>query len=126
MYGVKWDIAQSLMQNVKNNNQHELKNTQNLYVIILAVFFMSFGFSLAVSMICLTLIGVVIFFLSLPIPYLGNLVFFGIGIAFIRGGLRESLNSKMNQKSGLLKKYHNLSIENKSAGYNNSIPLTFC
>ena len=46
------------------------------------------GLILSVFIIYETLQGVIIFFLRLPIPYLGNATYFLAGIGMIAGGLR--------------------------------------
>ena len=86
-YGMKWDEAQALVKSVRSENQFEIEKSRNVMIVALGWVFILSGIAMAISAVWITLEGVIIFFPSMPIPYLGNFLLFGLGIIIAWGGI---------------------------------------
>ena len=85
--GLKWEEAQQFIEHVRQEHGDAIRKRQlplNLSIAILSILV---GLFIAGGMISATLNGIIIFFLALPIPYLGNALIIGSGIAMIGGGV---------------------------------------
>ena len=92
--GMRWDDAQKFIKQVYAENREEIAGRQSGIIIALSVFIIISGVVISGGVLVATLSGWIVFFLRLPIPYLGNLVYFLIGIAMIMGGIRGFENMK--------------------------------
>jgi hypothetical protein len=96
--GMGWSDAQKFVRQVYAENRGEITGRQNGILMFLVVAEILGGFALSSGVLVATLSGWIIFLLRFPIPYLGNLVYFVIGIAMMLGGIRGFLNMKNPKK----------------------------
>jgi uncharacterized membrane protein len=92
--GMRWDDAQKFIKQVYAENREEIVGRQSGIIIALSVLIIISGVVVSGGVLVATLSGWVVLFLRLPIPYLGNLVYFLLGIAMIMGGIRGFENLK--------------------------------
>ena len=86
--GMNWGQAEKFVNRVVAEHGGEIATKQSPLVLLLGIVFLLVGIGLSLFIVYETLRGTVIIFLNLPIPYLGNLVFFITGLALIAGGIR--------------------------------------
>jgi hypothetical protein len=87
-YRLNWEDAERLVDKVENDHQNTIYSRQKPSYILLGGSITLGGFILALYMLYAAANGMIFFLLRLPVPYLGNLVFFVIGIMAMIGGLR--------------------------------------
>lgn len=87
-FGLDWPSAQKFMQKVEAENKQTIAIRQSPLVTIIGGVIILAGLGLMIGIVMATLAGYVITFIGLPIPYLGNIVYFGTGLAMVIGGLR--------------------------------------
>lgn len=87
-YRLEWDDAERLVAKVEKDHQSTIYSRQKPFYILLGGLISLGGFALAIYMLYAAASGMVFFLLRIPVPYLGNLVFLGIGILAMIGGLR--------------------------------------
>ncbi|MBN1123050.1 MAG: hypothetical protein JXJ17_18395 [Anaerolineae bacterium] len=87
-YDMQWNEASRFVALVREENRDKISSKQNVFMKAMSIFFMVGGAMLSLGILIATLSGVIIFFLRLPIPYLGNVVFFFLGAAIVVGGAR--------------------------------------
>ena len=85
--GMNWTQATDFIRQVEMEHDSEIALKQSPIIVFLGSIFLIGGLILSVSIAIMTLQGYVIFLLKLPIPYLGNLFYFVIGVAMITGSL---------------------------------------
>ena len=83
-YGLKWDKAAKLVQETEQRHSDQVQARRNPALYFLSIVFIVAGFMTAVGIIIASLDGWIIFLAH--IPYLGNLLILGSGIALIAGG----------------------------------------
>ncbi len=86
--GMGWPQAAEFIQHVEAKYAQEITLKKSPIVVLLGGTIFIAGIILSGMIVFFTLNGYIIFFLSLPIPYLGNLVYFVLGIAMMIGGMR--------------------------------------
>ena len=86
--GINWKDAERFIQNVEAENANKIAIKQSPLVTIIGIGTIIAGLTTAIGIVVLTMQGYIIFFLSFPIPYLGNIFYFAVGLAMITGGLR--------------------------------------
>lgn len=86
--GMDWKQASNFVQQVETEYGSQIAVRQSPVIIFLGIAILLGGIALATTMVIMTLDGYIIFFLSLPIPYLGNVLYFLTGIGMIAGGFR--------------------------------------
>ena len=89
--GLKWTDAEALMKKIEEDHATEIYSRQKPFYIILGSSISLGGLFLSTYMLYASLNGLIFFFLRLPIPYLGNAVFFILGLLALIGGLRGVL-----------------------------------
>ncbi len=97
---MNWDEASRFVQQVQTERRTEIARRQSPLILIVALVTAIGGAGLAGYVASATLNGVIIFFLDLPIPYLGNLVYFVIGMAMVIGaavGLGEMVSDLLGR-----------------------------
>jgi hypothetical protein len=87
-FRLKWDDAERLVERVEEDHSRTIQSRQKPYFILLGSLMTVGGLALSIYMLYAAANGLFFLLLRLPIPYLGNLVFFGIGILIMIGGLR--------------------------------------
>ncbi len=85
-YNMQWAEANQFFALVKEENRDRISSSRGVFLKGMSIFFIAGGAILSLSILIATLSGVIIFFLRLPIPYLGNVVFFLLGGAIMVGG----------------------------------------
>ena len=85
---MNWGQAEKFVHQVEAQNIGKIAQNQTPMIAILGGFTLIAGFALSAFILYETLHGIIIIFLRLPIPYLGNIVYFMIGLGMIAGGLR--------------------------------------
>jgi hypothetical protein len=87
-YRLKWDQAENLVDRIEKEHTIEIQTRQKPFYILLGGALLLGGLSLSAFMIFASLNGLDIYLLRLPIPYLGNVLLFILGILAFLGGLR--------------------------------------
>jgi len=85
---MNWNQAEKFIQQVEAQHRGLIASKQGPFVTVMSIGTVFIGFAISAFIIYETLQGVIIFFLRLPIPYLGNITYFLVGIGMIIGGLR--------------------------------------
>lgn len=85
---MNWGQAENFVREVEAQNASLIAQKQSPLITIIGVLTIIVGFGLSVWVAYETLHGVIIFFLSFPVPYLGNLTYFVVGIGMVAGGIR--------------------------------------
>ena len=88
-YRLKWDDAEQLVNTIEKTHAPEITTRQRPFLILLGSAIALGGFALSAYMLFTSFNGLMIFLLRLPIPYLGNLAFFCLGLLACWGGTRE-------------------------------------
>ncbi len=84
--GMDWAEAERFVHQVEINQRPRIAARQRPFLIVLASATILGGLSASVAMVLATLDGWIILFLSFPVPYLGNIVYFSIGVLAMAGG----------------------------------------
>lgn len=85
---MNWNQAEKFVRQIEAQNSSLIAQKQSPMVTIMGTGMVIVGSVIAIWIIYITLQGSIIVFLRLPIPYLGNIVYFLGGVALIGGGLR--------------------------------------
>ena len=85
---MNWGQAEKFVQQVEMQYAGRIASKQSPLVVAVGVFLTFAGCILTMFITYETLQGSIYVFLNLPIPYLGNLFLFFIGISMIVGGIR--------------------------------------
>ena len=85
--GMDWRQAEAFVQQVEQSNRQMIAGRQAPLLLILAGIAIIGGLSTAVGTAVATLAGTIMFFPAVPIPYLGNVVYFFLGALGVAGGL---------------------------------------
>jgi hypothetical protein len=83
---VSWDEARRLVAEVKAKHRGRVVRRQSPVLLALGVATFIGGFFLSMGMVLATLGGAVVFFINVPVPYLGNMVYFVTGLGMMAGG----------------------------------------
>jgi len=86
--GMDWTQAEKFVRIVESKNRGAIARKQSPVVVVLGALTMIAGLALSIWVVYETLHGIIIFFLSFPVPYLGNITYFIVGIGMVTGGLR--------------------------------------
>jgi len=86
--GMNWSQAEKFMRRVETEHRSSIALKQGPIITMVGVGTIIIGLVITFGIIILTLQGYIIFFLSFPVPYLGNIFYFFVGAAMIAGGLR--------------------------------------
>lgn len=85
--GISWSAAEKFVQRVEAENSGAIALKQSPVVTLIGLLIALAGLGLMLWVVLETLGGYIIFFLSLPVPYLGNIVYFFTGLAMLVGGI---------------------------------------
>ena len=85
---MNWGQAEKFVYQVATQHGGQIARKQSPLIATMGTIFVIAGFALSIWIIYVTLQGWIIFFLTLPIPYLGNIVYFLTGLGLIAGGIR--------------------------------------
>jgi hypothetical protein len=86
--GMDWPQAEKFMHQVRTQHGGQIARSQSPLITVMSIGFILVGLALSVFILYETLNGLIIFFLRLPIPYLGNITYFLVGVGMIAGGIR--------------------------------------
>ena len=84
--GLNWTEAKRFLHQVEVNQREKIAARRRPVMVVMAIAGIIGGLIVAVGIVIATLDGWIIFFLSLPVPYLGNIVYFMLGILTLVGG----------------------------------------
>jgi hypothetical protein len=98
--GMKWDEAQQFVGQIQVEHKDEIIRRRKPLFVLMAVTSIVIGLTLSITILVLTLNGLIIFLLRLPIPYLGNLLLFGFGVMMVGGGVTGLLNMAQELEAG--------------------------
>ena len=82
-----WGQAEKFIQSIEAEHGRAIAKKQSPLVAVIGLGTVIAGFALSGWILYETLNGIIIFFLSFPVPWLGNITYFLIGAAMIAGGL---------------------------------------
>lgn len=82
-----WNTAKRFVYTVKARHSKSIARRRAPMLLAIAVITMIVGGAIAVLIGAATLHGIVIIFLAMPVPWLGNLVYFSVGVLAFLGGL---------------------------------------
>lgn len=84
---MQWPEAKQFVQRLHAEHQNEIASHQSRFLVPVGIMITVGGLAIAIVVSIATLDGWIIFLLRLPIPYLGNLLLFGLGICMTIGGV---------------------------------------
>ncbi len=85
--GMDWKQSQAFVSQVEQSNRKTIAGRQAPLLVFLAAMAIIGGFSTVLAMADASLKGVSVYLPFLPIPYLGNAVYLGLGVLGVAGGL---------------------------------------
>ncbi|HSB01269.1 MAG TPA: hypothetical protein VLE49_11500 [Anaerolineales bacterium] len=85
--GINWAAAEKFVQQVEAENSSKIALRQSPLITLIGIGTVIGGLGLMVWIVMATLSGIIIYFLSFPIPYLGNITYFFTGLAMLAGGI---------------------------------------
>lgn len=92
---LNWSDARKFVQRVMFEQRSEIVQRRAPILLIVGGFAIVAGLALATAMTIATLNGIAIFFIVFPMPYLGNIVSFMLGILMAVGGIIGLLRMKL-------------------------------
>jgi len=84
--GSSWDQARRFVQRVESENRQAIAARQGPLLILIGAGIIMAGLFLVAYYGYRTLTGTIYIFLNMPIPYFGNAVYIGTGLAMMAGG----------------------------------------
>lgn len=94
--GSSWDQVQRFVQRVESENRQAITARQSPFLIMIGVGTIIVGLVAVAYYGFGTLTGTIYIFLNMPIPYLGNAVYIGTGLAMMAGGTVGVLRTARN------------------------------
>jgi hypothetical protein len=94
--GSSWDSVQRFVQKVESENRQAITARQSPLLIMIGVGTIVLGLLMVAYYGFRTLTGTIYIFLNMPIPYLGNAVYIGTGLAMMAGGTVGVLRTARN------------------------------
>jgi hypothetical protein len=91
-----WNDVQRFVQKVESENRQAITARQSPLLLMIGAGLIIAGLFVVVYYGYRTLTGTIIIFLSMPIPYLGNAVYIGTGLAMMAGGTVGVLRTARN------------------------------
>jgi hypothetical protein len=91
-----WNDVQRFVQRVESENRQAITARQSPLLLMIGAGLIIAGLFVVVYYGYRTLTGTIIIFLSMPIPYLGNAVYIGTGLAMMAGGTVGVLRTARN------------------------------
>ncbi len=86
-YAMNWGEAEKFMRRVEVENKSAIALKQSPLITLIGVGSIILGLGLTLWIGVETIQGYVIFFLSFPVPYLGNIFYIFMGLAMTIGGI---------------------------------------
>jgi hypothetical protein len=94
--GSSWDQVQRFVQKVESENRQAITARQSPLLVMIGVGTVIVGLLVVAYYGFRTLTGTIYIFLNMPIPYLGNAVYIGTGLAMMTGGTVGLLRTARN------------------------------
>jgi hypothetical protein len=94
--GSSWDQVQRFVQKVESENRQAITARQSPLLIMIGVGTIIVGLLVVAYYGFRTLTGTIYIFLNMPVPYLGNAVYIGTGLAMMAGGAVGLLRTARN------------------------------
>ena len=91
-----WNDVQRFVQKVESENRQAITARQSPLLLMIGAGLIIAGLFVVAYYGYRTLTGTIIIFLSMPIPYLGNAVYIGTGLAMMAGGTVGVLRTARN------------------------------
>ncbi|HEX9675941.1 MAG TPA: hypothetical protein VGA07_08175, partial [Anaerolineales bacterium] len=88
--GMRWNEATLYIKAIEEQHRPRLSVRRKGLLLFLGLAFAAGGLAIAGLVIAATLDGWVLLFMDLPIPYLGNAAYLGLGILITGGALAGS------------------------------------
>ncbi len=85
--GISWAAAEKFVQQVEAENSSAIALRQSPLVTAIGIGTALGGLGLMIWIALSTLNGIIIYFLSFPVPYLGNITYFFTGLAMMIAGI---------------------------------------
>ncbi|HEX9332324.1 MAG TPA: hypothetical protein VF896_10570 [Anaerolineales bacterium] len=85
--GMNWGDAEKFMRRVEVENKSAIALKQSPLITVIGMGTIILGLALTLWVAIETIQGYIIFFLSFPVPYLGNIFYFITGLAMLLGGM---------------------------------------
>ncbi len=98
--GMDWKQAEAFVGQVEQANRQRIAGRQAPLLLVLAAIGIIGGLSDAIGIAYATMSGSIMFFPGVPIPYSGNVVYFGLGVLAIGGGLLGAVRLARELASG--------------------------
>ena len=94
--GMNWSQADKFIHKVESEHKQKIAVRQTPLIAAIGGITLLAGLVITINVILRTIQGEIIFLLSIPIPYSGNIAYFVTGMAMITGGLRGTWNVLRN------------------------------
>lgn len=94
--GMKWDESERLVNEIEEDNSLEIYSRQKPFMIILGSTTALGGLILSGFILYETINGLIVFVGMVPIPYIGNIIFLGLGLGMLIGGSRGVIKLLMD------------------------------
>ena len=88
--GMRWNEATLYIKAIEEQHRPRLSVRRKGLLLFLGLAFAAGGLAIAGLVIAATLDGQMLLFMDLPIPYLGNAAYLGLGISITAGALAGS------------------------------------
>jgi hypothetical protein len=85
--GINWKAAEKFVEQVEAENAGAIALKQSPLVTVIGMGTALGGLGLMIWIATATIQGIIIYFLSFPVPYLGNIFYFFIGLAMMVAGI---------------------------------------
>ena len=85
--GINWKAAEKFVEQVEAENTGAIALRQSPLITVIGMGTALGGLGLMIWIVTATLQGIAIYFLSFPVPYLGNISYFFIGLAMMVAGI---------------------------------------
>lgn len=82
-----WKAADRFVKSVKASHKTEINRGGAPMLLFMSGLFVLVGLAGAFTIAFFTLKGVIIYFITFPVPYLGNAIYFLLGVMTFLGGL---------------------------------------
>ena len=96
--GMNWAEAERFIHQVEVNQGQTIAARQRPLLVSLALAGILGGLVASVGMVLATVEGWIILFLNFPVPYLGNVVYFALGVLTMVGGFIGLRSAMKGQK----------------------------
>ncbi len=97
--GMDWPQAERFIRQVEVNQGQVIARRQRPLLVVFALAGILGGFVASAGIVLATIDGWIILFLNFPVPYLGNIVYFALGVLGMVGGFIGLRSAMKDQPS---------------------------